>query len=390
MRLDDQGDVDFGLDQFQAPDPSAPAGKKINPLTGLPEGGLNGASSNTSFPGQAPTGTTPQPDGTNVTPLPGTPTPPVGAAGTYQPKSPNDPLWKRVQSALASSKHPTDDPNYWYDKISGDPNGAGSAWDYWVGLMNDQGGDNGASPGPTSPGSPAPAGGGGGAASAPDTSALSSFLMNWLTGQSTQQTGAQTALLQRLLSQADELSKPVTADDPNIKAASDAYHGTVARSVSDYRTRAAERAHAEGVGTGAFDAQIGNAEMGAGRAEANFTTGMMHDTLMSNRTQLANMLEQARSLLSAQDAADIQSRIAAIDGILGSKNANTSAVGVDNAFSLGTSGQDLTKLLGLGSLDLQKLGIGNQNNQFYDKFGADNAFNEAQLEYLYKALGLAH
>lgn len=388
MKLDDQGNVDFGLGGYTAPPPGTTQ-RKINPLTGLPDGGLTGADSTTSFPGTAPTTSTPQPDGTSVGLTGAGAAPPAGTAGTYQPKSPNDPLWKRVQSALASSKHPTDDPNYWYDKINGDPNGAGSAWDYWVGLMNNEGGDN-ASPDPSSPGVTAPRGGGGGAASAPDTSALSSFLMNWLTGQSTQQSGARSSLLQRLLSQADELSKPVTADDPNIRAASDAYHGTLARSVNDYRTRAAERAHAEGVGSGAFDAQIGNAEMGAGRSEANFTTGLMNTELQSRRTQLSSMLAQAGSLLSAQDAADIQSKIAAIDGILGKQNANTSAVGVDNAFSLGTSGQDLTKLLGLGSLDLQKLGIGNQNNQFYDKFGADNAFNSAQLEYLYKALGLAH
>lgn len=386
MRLDDQGNIDYGMDPFQAPAPGATT-KKINPLTGLPDGGLSPTDPGT---GGLPTGAGPSTSFTNTSPVPAAP--PAGTAGTYQPKSPNDPLWKSVQSALSSSKHPTDDPNYWYDKIAKDPNGAaagsGSAWDYWVGLMNDQGGDNGASPAPTSPGAPNP--GGGGAASAPDNSALSSFLMSWLTGQSTQSTNTRSALISKLLGQADTLSQPVTANDPNIKAASDAYHGTTARAVNDYRTRAAERAHAEGVGTGAFDAQIGNAEMGAGRGEAGFTTNLMNTTLQSNRAQLVALLGQAGSLLSAQDAADIQSKIAAIDGILGSKNANTSAVGVDNAFSLGTSGQDLTKLLGLGSLDLQKLGIGNQNSQFYDKFGADNAFNEAQLEYLYKALGLAH
>lgn len=44
-------------------------------------------------------------------------------------------LMTRVQQALAAAGS-TDDPQYWFDKISQDPNGQTSAWDYWVGRIN--------------------------------------------------------------------------------------------------------------------------------------------------------------------------------------------------------------------------------------------------------------
>lgn len=40
----------------------------------------------------------------------------------------------RIQAALKAAGS-TDDPNYWYSKISADPNGAGSAWGYWAGRI---------------------------------------------------------------------------------------------------------------------------------------------------------------------------------------------------------------------------------------------------------------
>jgi len=44
-------------------------------------------------------------------------------------------LMARIQAALANARS-SDDPNYWFQKISGDPNGAGSAWGYWLDRIN--------------------------------------------------------------------------------------------------------------------------------------------------------------------------------------------------------------------------------------------------------------
>jgi hypothetical protein len=40
-----------------------------------------------------------------------------------------------VMKALTDAKS-TDDPSYWINKVSSDPNGTGSAWQYWLGRIN--------------------------------------------------------------------------------------------------------------------------------------------------------------------------------------------------------------------------------------------------------------
>jgi hypothetical protein len=231
-------------------------------------------------------------------------------------------------------------------------------------------------------------GGGGSTSSGNGNSALSAFLMNWLSNAGTGQTADRNALFSRLSQLADQYSKPVTADDPNIKASSDAYHGETARAVQNFRTRAAERAHAQGVGTGSFDAAIGNAEMSAGRAEASNTTSLMNTELQSRRNMLSQTLQQQGAVLSAADQAELQSKIAAIDGLLKGQSNDLTARGQDITSQLGNKGLDITQLLGQGAQDIQKTGVNNQNSQFYDKLGVDNASNETQLDILMRSLGL--
>lgn len=54
---------------------------------------------------------------------------------TAPPPAASGDLMSRIKAALAAAGS-TDDPNYWMGVISKDPNGAGSAWDYWVGRIN--------------------------------------------------------------------------------------------------------------------------------------------------------------------------------------------------------------------------------------------------------------
>lgn len=44
-------------------------------------------------------------------------------------------LMTRIKNALSAAQS-TDDPQYWFDRISADPNGAGSAWGYWLDRIN--------------------------------------------------------------------------------------------------------------------------------------------------------------------------------------------------------------------------------------------------------------
>lgn len=56
-----------------------------------------------------------------------------GSTAPQQPAGGGD-LMSRINAALAAAQS-TDDPNYWFQKISADPNGAGSAWNYWAGRI---------------------------------------------------------------------------------------------------------------------------------------------------------------------------------------------------------------------------------------------------------------
>lgn len=64
-----------------------------------------------------------------------------GGRGPNPNPQPGDPpaalgdLRTRIAAALRAADS-TDDPNYWYAKISADPNGAGSAWGYWLDRIN--------------------------------------------------------------------------------------------------------------------------------------------------------------------------------------------------------------------------------------------------------------
>lgn len=394
-KLRGDGSLDYGLDPF-TPAPR-PKSQQVDPATGQPyDGGSMGGPigiTDPPFPAPAPAtgggagfvnGDT---DPTATAPIPQTRTSAEDFIRQWQQGHSASEGIGPLAEAYAAAGHgsrfmygntPSNNElmlNGGKYKVLNEGNGT------WYTGGDDSGGGAPASAAgaATSPGAAASTGAG--------SSGLTDFLMKWLTSQSPN-SSARSGLISRLLAKADEYGQPVSANDPTIKAQTDAYHGTVARQLDDFRTRAAARARAEGVSTGAFDAQVGNAEMGAGRAEAGYTSTLMGTELQSRRAALSNVLQQAGSQLSAEDAASIQSKIAAIDGMLGQQNADTSSKSVDNTFSLGNSGQSITKLLGLGSLDLQKLGLTNQNSQFYDKLGTDNAFSAAQLDYLYKALGL--
>lgn len=405
-KLDDNGNLDFGLDQF-TPNPAPRPQGQIDPVTGLPINPTKVsitdpppmdpvASGSSGYPSPSPSPSAggaplPDPSGFNVKPTqPSGTTDATNYTSVSQIGSPNyiDAMIADYGGRSGVNPSVTNDPGYWKNAIAAHGGiHTQDDVDYWASRMMQP-------EGPAEGGAPSPTSGGGNPGSNPTTensglsSGLTSFLLNWLSRGNPGTTNARSSLIQRLLDQADSLSKPVSADDPIIRASSDAYHGTNQRQLADYRSAAAARASAEGVGSGAFDSQINNAENTAGMNEANFTTSLMNTELQNRRSQLVNVLQQAGGQISAQDAADIQSKIAAIDGMIKQQGANTTATGVGNSFTLGEDSLALQKALGLSALDLQRLGLTNQNSQFYDKLGEDSAFNAAQLDYLYQALGL--
>lgn len=126
-------------DDYDVPDDQDPFGVGPGPAA---------AELNPSAPGPADTPTDlppwdPNPSDTGPPPPAGTPNPgspgaPPPPAAPPPPTTPNNPAapppqdnMARIQAELAAVQS-TDDPNYWLRVISNDPNGFGSAWDYWV------------------------------------------------------------------------------------------------------------------------------------------------------------------------------------------------------------------------------------------------------------------
>lgn len=385
-KLNDDGSLDFSQDDWEAP----PVPKKQPTIQGQdpafvdPNAAPQANNGTTWAPGAsqptgAPAGQTWDPTMANFTNNPAAPAP-TGDAATLAYIS-------QLSGMQGADPSLANDPNYWLNAINGRGGLTDANKQYW----------QDASVGPTAffnnpnretAAAPASGGGGTAAAGSGNSSQLSSFLMSLLTRGGNSTDPARSALLGRLNGLMDQYSQPVTADDPTIKASTDAYTGQVNRSVDAFKKQAAERAYAEGVPTGSFDSQVGNAELSGGRSIGDAQAQMMRDEMLSRRQNLQSTLASAGGLLSAQDSADINNRIASMDAALKEQGIDVSNRGLDIQSQLGNSGLDVQKLLGLLGAGNQSTAIGNQNNQFYDQLGSNNANEGAQLDLIMRELGL--
>lgn len=166
----------------------------------------------------------------------------------------------------------------------------------------------------------------------------------------------------------DEYSRPVTGQDPNIQRQVSSYQGQTDRAIRNYREFAAERAHAQGIPTGAFESQIGNAINTGGRAVGDLETSLIQDETKNRRASLSDILSQSMGFLSNEENMGLQERMKAIDASLGK-------MGIDLNAELGRGRLALDKLLGEGQLGVGYAGVGAQNNatnltnqRFYDEF----------------------
>lgn len=366
-KLNDDGSLDFGLDDWNYEQP-----KPVKKTTANPNSAEELAHQNALYGPGGLAFNKPTPDSTwNGE---GWDTPPQQKETAFKPGggSINDPTYLSQLVAYYGNQpgvNPSvkNDPNYW---IGAAPRFGGDEAEFIRRMMTAEGPPEG-----STGGSNVPTGGG--------TSDLSSFLMQLMTaGRGNNTDPARSALLSRMNGLLDQYSQPVSADDPTIKASTQAYTGQVGRSVNRFKKQAAERAYAEGVPTGAFDSQIGNAELSGGRSIGDFETGMMRDEMMARRDKLMQTLQGAGQLLSAQDSADIQNKIANIDAVMKSRGLDLTDKGLD----INSRGLDIQELLGKMGLGNQSKSIDNQNSQFYDKLGADEANQGSILDQILQTL----
>lgn len=236
-----------------------------------------------------------------------------GAQGGGQAAAPTD-LRSRIDAALQAAES-TDDPSYWYGKIGGDPNGGGSAWNYWLDRINRGNGSKyirngslslfndtpGATPNAGNNWSAAPQSGQAGPAIGSGSGALSNNVAyhNPMIPYITQ-------LLQSLLGRDQQ---PIGMDSPEVNPALTAYKGNRANALAEQRNALAERAAGPGgagASSGAFEAASNAAQEKAGQDTATFGGNLIYNANQQRQQQLQSLLALATSLGLGDQAQQIQ------------------------------------------------------------------------------------
>jgi hypothetical protein len=108
----------------------------------------------------------------------------------------------------------------------------------------------------------------------------------------------------------------VTADDPSIKPAIDAYYRTRERAMQGERTAAAERANAMGGGGGALDAARERAYQSFGQDVGSYSAQAVLNELTSRKSYLENMAKVSLGLLTADQDAALRMQIAELQAAI--------------------------------------------------------------------------
>ena len=237
------------------------------------------------------------------TPNPGTYTPPAQTFAQDPTKNQNVPLGpqdlrSRIDAALKAAGS-TDDPNYWYQKISADPNGAGSAWDYWVGRINQGDGALGVRNGTVqkfNDGGP--------------NAVSGSSLMT--TGMDPATKAKEDALYQTLLDRSKQ-SLQVNASDPIIANQVNAYDAAQQRGERNYMSQLAEKS---GPNANLSAEQRSNAETATQNTSA-FQATLIQNELTARRNEIQNALSQMGGMLTSEQTLALQQQLGLINAALG-------------------------------------------------------------------------
>jgi hypothetical protein len=322
--------------------------------------GPSGYPSVTWAPGQGPVIPA---GGGKVADIPGLPTGanPTGAAPTSTKSTApgyvnlNDPAQAAVWNAFqAKGINPRDqsDFQYWVDHINSTGGMQGDNANYWTTRMAaGQGGVGDYLERPEAGGAPAAAAGG--------TDPALQGILDLLTKQQAS-TEAQKAadqakadqLYSTLQTQAGQ-SLALNPNDPIIKGQTDAYDAAQQRSRRNYLSSLAE---SSGPLANMSGATRTTAET-LGQNDAAFTAQLMGNELQARRQQISDALNGMRSLLTPQQANDLQAELHQMDTAIGQQEASASLKQQGSEFN-SSQAQAL-------SLALQQLGLQNTNQTNY-------------------------
>lgn len=172
------------------------------------------------------------------------------------------------------------------------------------------------------------------------------------TAQPQAQSPIQDAFQSSLTSLFQRAQAPVSLSDPNLQPRADVFAATRQRAAERERAALAERSAATGtLGSGGFDAGVGQILARQGLDEANFNANLVGSETDARRQELLEALRIAA-----------QSRGLDLQQMLGTGDLDLRRLGINQQGQLGRGDLSLRYLLGQ---------MGNQ--QFYDQLGTQNA-----------------
>lgn len=157
----------------------------------------------------------------------------------------------------------------------------------------------------------------------------------------------------------DAMNKgPVSMNDPELKAQSEAFGVGQTRASEMQRAQSAERLASQGLGSsGAADSDYSGITERQGEKQAGFNAGLVGDAAKARRQEIMQAAAMAGNQLNAEDARGLQKELAQLD-------AQIRREGITQQGALGQADIGLRGRLGEGQLNLGMLQSLLQNQQF--------------------------
>lgn len=202
---------------------------------------------------------------------------------------------------------------------------------------------------------------------APASGATTSATPGAAPAPNTTNQGVQDTVRNTYLQQATQNPVP-SAQDPVIAAQVDPFRAEVERQKNDYLGQQAEAAGP--YATGALRGQERMASEKAGQTVGSFAASAVANELVARRAEIQHALDSLAGTLDADQTRALQQKLADLD-------AQIKIMGIQTAAASTAAGQDITKSLGIGQLNLGLLNALLGNQQFGDQLGFNIADREA-------------
>lgn len=217
----------------------------------------------------------------------------------------------------------------------------------------------------------------------PDNSGLNSLIQQLLTNQSTAasaqaaQRAEQDKFRGNIVDTVNGIVKNnsgvASASDPTIAGAVGAFKGEGEQAMRQAQEASAARARAEGQSTGALDSAISGGYDTLGQNTGAYSAGLVNSENNNRRQALLGASNIGAGIVNADDSNALQDKISSLNAAL-SASQTQGGQAVDWATLLQ---KPLLASIAAGpgnaSAGAQLLGVNNQNSQFYDKLGIDQA-----------------